>query len=244
MCVLVLLHRCVEAVPIVVGANRDEAFDRAGAPPGLRLAGDLRALAPRDRRAGGTWLGFNERGVFAALTNRPGDVDPARASRGEIVPLALSRPTAAEAKDAVLERMALARDNPFRILLTDGRDAFVAANDGSASVRLAPGLHWLSNEHGLDPFPVPSLGDLAQGKTWPTVEAGLRRALRDHGVHGNNHRFCRHGETRGTVSSSIVCIPEAGPTGAEFWFAQGRPCETEYHRYSNLTKRLHDDADR
>ncbi|MGH0029521.1 MAG: NRDE family protein, partial [Myxococcota bacterium] len=93
MCTLIVLHRCFEAAPLVVAANRDEYLDRPTEGPALRetARGDGRVVAPRDARAGGTWLGLNENGLFAAITNRRCESpDPDRRSRGLIVMDALS----------------------------------------------------------------------------------------------------------------------------------------------------------
>ena len=69
VCTLVVAWRVFETAPVCVAANRDESFDRPAAPPSVR-EGDPAVLAPRDERAGGTWLGYNEAGVLAAITNR------------------------------------------------------------------------------------------------------------------------------------------------------------------------------
>jgi uncharacterized protein with NRDE domain len=238
MCVLVILFRALDGVPLLVGANRDESYDRPGAPPGLLECGARRALAPRDRRAGGTWIGFNDRGVFAALTNRPGAVDATRVTRGEIVPLALGEETALAARARIAERIARGGDNPFRIVVADGKLAFALANDGAPERDLAPGLHWLTNEHGLDPFEVPALAPLAATRSAAEAERALRAVLADHTPDRNGHRFCKHGERYGTVSSTIVGIPDAGALAADLWYAPGAPCTVEYQRYSNLTRRL------
>ena len=64
MCVLALL---LEPGRLLVAANRDEAFDRPSAPPAEVEPG---IVAGRDLRAGGTWLGYNNHGLFVAVTNR------------------------------------------------------------------------------------------------------------------------------------------------------------------------------
>ena len=54
-------------------------------------------LAPIDLRAGGTWLGLNADGVFAAVTNRRSVfVDSDRRSRGDLVLDALAGHSARE----------------------------------------------------------------------------------------------------------------------------------------------------
>ncbi|MCF5720427.1 NRDE family protein [Pseudomonas syringae] len=85
MCLIVFAWRPGHAQPLIVAANRDEFYAR----PSLPLAQWLDApevYAGRDQEAGGTWLGVNTDGRFAALTNiRDPHQPPARKSRGELV---------------------------------------------------------------------------------------------------------------------------------------------------------------
>ncbi|WP_242169928.1 MULTISPECIES: NRDE family protein [unclassified Pseudomonas] len=85
MCLIVFAWRPGHAQPLIVAANRDEFYAR----PSLPLAQWPDAphiYAGRDQEAGGTWLGVNADGRFAALTNiRDPHQPPARKSRGELV---------------------------------------------------------------------------------------------------------------------------------------------------------------
>ena len=79
MCTLIALFRCFDGAPLVVAANRDEFHDRPAEGPALRWTEAGAIVAPHDVRAGGTWLGLNAAGVFAAVTNRPCEApDPER----------------------------------------------------------------------------------------------------------------------------------------------------------------------
>src|SRR5262245_52517111 len=99
MCLLALFYRAVEDAPVVVGANREEASSRRGAPPRL-LDGPPRAVAGIDPAAGGTWLGVNAHGVLVALTNRlKSELPPKPRSRGLLARELLACRTAAEAAD-------------------------------------------------------------------------------------------------------------------------------------------------
>src|SRR3989442_12793520 len=100
MCTLIAFHRCFADTPLVVAANRDEFHERPTEGPALRealissyrsersaRAGDRARsrpiVAPRDLRAGGSWLGVNGSGLFAAITNRRcDDPDPGPRARG------------------------------------------------------------------------------------------------------------------------------------------------------------------
>jgi hypothetical protein len=56
--------------PLVIAANRDEAFDRPAAPMAWWRDGETELLAGRDLSAGGTWFtGLTWAGRLALLTN-------------------------------------------------------------------------------------------------------------------------------------------------------------------------------
>jgi uncharacterized protein with NRDE domain len=84
VCTLVAALHHFRGCPLVVAANRDEAYDRPASPvcvwPGERF------VAPRDDAAGGTWLGLSASEVFVGVTNRFGvPKDATRESRGTLV---------------------------------------------------------------------------------------------------------------------------------------------------------------
>ncbi len=238
VCALVLVLDTLEGMPLFVAANRDESLERPSAPPGLLVAGDRKALAPRDRRAGGTWIGCNDRSVFAAVTNRPGAVDGTRASRGTIVPLALGASSAAEARTCVEERIATGADNPFRLVVWGPDGAFAIANDGAGAIDLAPGVHLLTNEHGLGDLAPEPLQRLRAARTFDEARALVAPLLADHELNDRGHRFCKHGERYGTVSSTLLAIAGSGVGASRLLHAAGPPCRTKFRDYSNLTRRL------
>ena len=74
MCTLVVAWNVFSDVPVAVAANRDESLDRESNPPAV-VGKHPGIVAPTDREAGGTWIGYNEFGVFVAVTNRWTDAD-------------------------------------------------------------------------------------------------------------------------------------------------------------------------
>ena len=69
MCTLVFAWQVFTDAPVVAAANRDELLERPSTSPEV-VDESPRVLAPRDEEAGGTWIGYNEHGVFVAITNR------------------------------------------------------------------------------------------------------------------------------------------------------------------------------
>ena len=134
MCTLIVLHRCFAEAPLVLAANRDEFLDRPAEKPTLRQSGSRTVLAPRDLRAGGTWLGLNDAGLFAALTNRPcGDPRSVAPIAG---PGGLGGPWrgvcgGCDRGPGTLPERAY---NPFNFFVSDGDAAFAATYEGKLRV--------------------------------------------------------------------------------------------------------------
>ncbi|MFC4735835.1 NRDE family protein [Bacillus daqingensis] len=85
LCIIGVMYEAHPDYRLVLAANRDEFKSRPTARPFFRESG---MLAGKDKLQGGTWLGINREGRFAAVTNiRRGDPVPKPAfSRGKLVP--------------------------------------------------------------------------------------------------------------------------------------------------------------
>src|SRR5687768_10986332 len=118
MCLVLAAVGVLRDAPLVLLANRDESYDRAAEPPRAR-GGDPEIVCGLDVRSGGTWLGRNAAGVVAALTNRPGPQDPARASRGSVPLAALAVRSALEGAQRAAAHAASLGSNPFSMLVAD-----------------------------------------------------------------------------------------------------------------------------
>ncbi len=237
MCFLLLHHQTREDRSLVLLANRDEYFDRPFDAPALRdeAAG---IVAPRDERAGGTWLGVNHYGVVAAITNRraPEPTVPVP-SRGDLVMDALAHSGAPAAVDAVQHRLAGEAFAGFNLLLADGHDAFVVRHDPSdhgeakvgAVIELSPGAHVLTNLHELNEFVVP-LDGLPNPEE--PIEATLMRleilARDDQTPLPGDHRILKREANRGTVCSAVIAQSEDPAVPRVFRFANGRPGEAPF----------------
>jgi uncharacterized protein with NRDE domain len=234
VCTLAFAWQVVEGAPLVVAANRDEGYGRPAAPPALR-EWSPRALCPLDERAGGTWIGANECGLFAAVTNRPADLAGAR-SRGLLVRDVLGCRTAAEGRTTVERALREGAYAGFNLVVADAGGTAVADADpptcllltwdGDLRTRaLDPGIHVVVNA-GAD-------GEVSKARriraalreapgdapeAWREASAGV---LRDHDLGA-----CVHGEDGGTRSSSLVTVRADG--GIDYAFADGPPCETAY----------------
>ena len=212
MCTLIALHRCYPTAHLLVAANRDEFFARPATGPQLHHWHGRRVLAPIDERAGGTWLGVNDAGLFVALTNRPiAQPDVTRRSRGLLVADALGRGSATRAAEAAL-RLAAGAYNPFNLFVADAEHAFAIVYDEKPRVRvLAPGAHVIGNADPNDAA-VPKIARLLRDaeRIASGPEAGALPALgalcSSHEAGSDNplERACIHHGEYGTRSSTLL----------------------------------------
>lgn len=90
MCILFLAIKQHPKYPVIICANRDEFHERPTQEAHF-WHGKTKILAGKDLKAGGSWLGINSNGSFAAITNiRNGAAQSeSKRSRGELVTSAL-----------------------------------------------------------------------------------------------------------------------------------------------------------
>jgi hypothetical protein len=241
MCLLALFFRAVPDAPLVVGANREEAYDRGGSPP-HRLAGPVRAVAGTDPVAGGTWFGVNEHGLVAAVTNRPkSDLPRQPRSRGLLTRDLLGCAGALAAAELAGRELGQNRYAGCNVLCADRERAYVVHAGDWLRVRpLPPGLHVLT-AHDVNDAGDRRIGHSLwwlSGRDYATAEDCIR-ALRELCAQPGNGDppICLHGDGRGTVSSSIVAL-RSSLDRSTYLHAQGPPDRTPYVDYSHLLREL------
>jgi uncharacterized protein with NRDE domain len=255
MCTLIVGQGLDRRWPLLVAANRDEALGRPSEGWTLRTGpGGLRYAAPGDLLAGGTWMGLSAGGLFAAVTNYHAPLDwypdPARRSRGELVPLALAAGDVEGAARAAAAQRAEGW-NPFHLVVADGAGALLWWYDGERSglERLGPGLHVVteSDREGRGPRaervrarwptdPSPArlrevLTQHARGTAQDDPPAGAARAdLRD--------ATCIHGDPRYGTRSSVILRLAAQLSASELFVSDVRPCLGPHEDRSALLAEL------
>ncbi|MEX0714330.1 MAG: NRDE family protein [Pirellulales bacterium] len=267
MCLLVIDWKLLPEAPVLVAANREEAFDRPALPPRIvkgaisteersRRGDQAGSVAPRvlcgiDERAGGTWLGVNEHGLLVAVTNRRTAVRTAPLrSRGTLCQELLDSPGAEEASRRAMEELARGSYAGANFACVDFESGWVIhAGDRLERIELAPGRHLITNQ---------DLNDPADGRL------SLARRLFDQQEIGSAAEFlataqrvCSHRvesplsesepasqvsivlrtEVGGTVSSSLIALTRR-PEEAVYLYAPGPPDITAYEDYSHLVKDL------
>jgi hypothetical protein len=241
MCLLALFFRAVDDAPVVVGANREEAYARGGEPPQV-LPGSPRVVAGVDPQAGGTWLGVNEHGVLVAVTNRHNaQVPPQPRSRGLLARDLLGCPTAAAAVDLAAHELGTHQYAGCNFLCADQERAVVLHGGDWLRVQpLPPGLHVLTNRDVnsvSDPRLAYAAWWLGQHEYYSGADClnALRRLCGQTGQDGPP--MCLHGEEGGTVSSSLIALRRS-LHDSTYLHAQGPPDRTPYTDYSRLLRQI------
>jgi len=148
MCILALYFQQFRDFPIVVAANRDESYSRPSAGP-RALGHDPGVFGGKDLRAGGTWLGVSEHGLFAGILNRRSGSTGRRVrekSRG-LLCLDILRCSGPHEARELLRRETPSAYRPFNLVFGNSAEAYIAYNieDEIQCVRLDQGVHVVGN---------------------------------------------------------------------------------------------------
>jgi uncharacterized protein with NRDE domain len=188
MCLILFAYRVQADARLIVAANRDEFYARP--TDAARFWQDSpTVLAGRDLQAGGTWLGVDVRGRFAAVTNfsegPPAEL-PA-GSRGELTTGFLQGDSSAQ---DYARTIVASRYRGFSLLLFDGNELVCTSNRAGTHL-VEPGIHGLANVELNCDWPKvvtgrDALGDLAGGHDIPAQDA-LLELLRDQSIPADEH---------------------------------------------------------
>ncbi len=157
MCLIVFAYRAHPRYRLILGANRDEFYERPTTAAAF-WPDESGLLAGRDLKSGGTWLGLTQSGQVAAVTNYrdPKGQKEQAPSRGSLV---VNYLRGRDTPHDYLERLAYyaGRYNGFNLLVGDVDSLYHFSNYEGTINDISPGVHALSN-HLLD-------------TPWPKVEA-------------------------------------------------------------------------
>lgn len=153
MCLILFAFQAHPDYPLVVAANRDEAYARPASPAAF-WPDHPQVYGGRDLDMGGAWMGLTRHGKFAAVTNyRDGHPKGAAPrSRGELVGGYL---TGTQAAQPYLQSVA-GRQSEFAGfgVIAGGLDGlWFLSNYGNGVEAIAPGVHGLSNHLLNTPWP-------------------------------------------------------------------------------------------
>ncbi len=243
MCTMAILYRVARGTPILIAANREERYDRPTQYPKIQ-SGTPRVVCGIDRKAGGTWLGVNQHGLFCAVSNRRKLAMPAEPrSRGLLCRELLELRTAKEAAAAAARELSKGLYAGANYVCADGRYAAVVhGGDTVEVVELTPGLHVVSDGNVDDPRDprhefvrrMLTLHTLDSAVTFLAVASRVfARKVDDEGRRG----VVLAGAESGTVSSTLLSLPRK-IQHAVYQYAPGAPCDCAYDDLSALLRQV------
>jgi len=243
MCMMAILYKTAKNTPVLVAANREEFFSRPTQIPKIQ-SGSPRVVCGIDLKAGGTWLGVNQHGLVAAVTNRPKTlVPPDPRSRGLLCRELLKMRHAAEAARHAAKELATGIYAGANYLCADANYAAVVyGGDRIEIAQLQPGLHLLSNGNLNDPDDsrhefirrMLTLHTLDSAVTFLAVAS---RAFSRKPDSSGRRSVIIAEKDYGTVSSTLLSLP-AKIQQAVYHYAPGPPCDRAYDDLSALLRQV------
>ncbi len=213
MCLILFAHRHHPDYPLVVIANRDEYYARPSRD--AHWWDDAPIFAGRDLEAGGTWLGVDRRGRFAAVTNvrEPGGMRPGPRTRGELPRDFLAGDADAE---TYLDAVATRDDeySGFNLLLGDADALWFYSNRNHGRRRIEAGVWGISNGAFDENWPKLAGGkaELEQALGGDVDPDALAEILTDHRT-ADDHELPRTGvplDVERMLSSRFIRSPGYG----------------------------------
>jgi uncharacterized protein with NRDE domain len=241
MCLLAVQYKSVPEAPILVAANREEAYDRPSLVPSIQ-PGKPRVLSGVDARAGGTWLGVNQNGLFVGAANRPRLFVPAAPkSRGLLCRDLLRGNSARHAVDMAMEELTANKFDGVNFIIADAESGWaVHGGDDPHVVELMDGLNIISS------FDLNDARDERQKLarrllTLQTLDSAVKflavasKAFARPPAAPDRPGMVVKNKERGTVSSTLIAVGKK-PRDAIFQYANGSPETARYEDYSPLMR--------
>ncbi|WP_425618602.1 NRDE family protein [Anatilimnocola sp. NA78] len=241
MCLLAIQYRSVPEAPILVAANREEAYDRPSLVPAIQ-PGKPRVLSGVDARHGGTWLGVNQNGLFVGACNRPkmmATMGPR--SRGLLCKELLRVNSARQAVDLAMEELLSGKYEGVNFVIADNESGWVVhGNEDPEVEELEEGLNIISSYDVNDPRD--ERQKLARRLlTLQTLDSAVKflavasKAFARPPATPDRPGMVVQGKERGTVSSTLIALGKK-PRDAIFQYAAGAPDTARYEDYSPLLR--------
>lgn len=238
MCTIILLQKVFENYPLIVAANRDEAFDRPALGPRI-LNKEHQIIGAQDQVSKGTWLAYSKKtNSIAAITNESDHYNPNLKSRGHLVSNALMNNNF---------NIDSSLYNKFNLIVSTIEKSHIYFGHGQSkmySKDLKSGISIITNNF----FSLKSSikQDFLRQETRKIVEKyydnpnftyikeELFALLSSHDILDVDDTLkstvCIHDENWGTRSSTIMALGDS----LEYWHSEDAPCKSKLKNYNYL----------
>lgn len=241
MCLLAVQYQLVPESPILVAANREEYFDRPSLTPSIQ-SGKPRVLCGVDQKAGGTWLGVNQNGLFVGVCNRATAMPLfGQRSRGSLVMDLLRCTSSARALDKALGELGETQYEGCNLIIADAKAGFAIHSDQQQQVvDLQPGLN-IIGAHNLNDPDDERVRMARRLLTLQTLDSPVKflavasRVFARAPVGPGRPSMVIRNQDYGTVSSSLIALG-VKPRDAIYQFSNGAPDQTKYEDCSPMLR--------
>jgi len=241
MCLLAVQYKSVPEAPILVAANREEAYDRPSLVPSIQ-PGKPRVLSGVDAKAGGTWLGVNQNGLFVGAANRPRLYVPASPkSRGLLCRDLLKANSARQAIDMAMEELTANKYEGVNFIVADYESGWaVHGGDDPHVVELMDGLNIISS-YDLNDARDERQKLARRLLTLQTLDSAVKflavasKAFARPPAAPHRPGMLARGKERVTVSSTLIALGKK-PRDAIYQYASNSPDVARYEDYSPLLR--------
>ena len=243
MCLLAIQYQSTDDAPILVAQNREELLDRPTQAPRIQ-SGRPRVVCGIDRKAGGTWFGVNQFGMFVVVSNRPKTIVPSDPrSRGVLCRELLAQENAAGAAEHAAKELATGCYAGANYICADATSGYVVYGGNQVeTVDLTPGLHLLTNGNLDDAGDerqafVRRLLTLQRLDSSVAFLAVASRTFSRKSTGEGRKGVIVSGSDYGTVSSSLLSLPKKAQN-AVYQYAPGPPSDHAYDDVSALLRQV------
>lgn len=256
MCTLIIFYKMFHEYPVVALHNRYEKKGTLEYPPTI-TEGRFRVFCPLDVRSGGTWVGFNERGLFAAVTDQHTALSvKTEKSRGELMLTVLRNFSSAENAANYLKDNFGKGYKRGNFVVLDSEKGYHIIYDEKMIVRtMERGIHVITNLMAVPGVKIPSEAievlELAEARRKRAVELAenvpingieeailmIKKVAADHGESKSRKSICYHDEVDWIMTSSIIIAVSKNLINSKILYCKGNPCENSFQDYSYIVRK-------
>lgn len=253
MCTLIFLYYFLKGFPIIAMHNRYVPLNCIDGPPRVS-EGKFKVYYPIDFSSKGSWIGFNDKMLFMAVTDQHTDNPPnPYRSRGLLLMDILTYFSEASEALNYLERELVKGYKKGNFILADSREAYhVLYDERIETTVLNPGIHVLTNLtikewtkiENIDPELLRYVElrrrraiELAS-KLNPVNIDGIIEELKliasDHGNEIGKGSICYHNGGEWHMSSSTIIALSDKLKDSKILYCKGNPCQGKFIDYSQI----------
>lgn len=256
MCTLIVFHKKFREYPVLTLHNRYEKTGTVERPPRV-VEGKFRVFCPVDVRSHGSWIGFNEKGLFAAVTDQhtalPVKTDK---SRGELILAILKNFSFAEDAVKYLEDNFKEGYKRGNFVVLDFNEGYHVVYDENIIVRgIKENFCVITNIMAVPGVKIPPMAmkifedaeirrkraiELSRKISTDNIEEAifeLKKIAADHGEGESRRSICYHSELGDWVmmSSTIIAVSK-NIVDSKILYCEGNPCKSVFYDYSHIIK--------